>query len=222
MGDPDPELPARVVPRASDADRERTAELLREAAGRGQLDVEELDERLARAFAARTRAELATLSADVVHDDAQAPPAAIRPGEGGERWVVSVLSGNDRRGHWWVGPRVRVVNVMGGAELDLSEAELSGPTTEITVVSIMGGSEIRVPAGARVEVTRIGLMGGNDVKLGPQRPAADAPLIRLRLFALMGGNEVRRGPRRSRAERRLERERHRHGHPRRPPDPPRP
>jgi hypothetical protein len=44
--------------RASDSDREHTAELLRQAGGEGRLDVEELDERLQQAFAARTRAEL--------------------------------------------------------------------------------------------------------------------------------------------------------------------
>ena len=52
--------------RASDADREQTAELLRRAAGEGRLTVDELDERLAEAFTARTRAELEQLIADVV------------------------------------------------------------------------------------------------------------------------------------------------------------
>jgi hypothetical protein len=50
---------------ASDADRERVAERLRTAAGEGRLTPQELEERLERAFAARTDAELAPLVADL-------------------------------------------------------------------------------------------------------------------------------------------------------------
>ena len=59
----DDSLPAL---RASDADREHTADLLRHAMGEGRLTMEELDERLDLAYAARTQAELDTLTRDVV------------------------------------------------------------------------------------------------------------------------------------------------------------
>jgi hypothetical protein len=69
--------------RASDAERERTATLLREHAGVGRLDADELDERLERAYAARTQGELATLTADLPPlDRAQARPPAERGGWG--------------------------------------------------------------------------------------------------------------------------------------------
>ncbi|WP_316524506.1 DUF1707 SHOCT-like domain-containing protein [Kitasatospora brasiliensis] len=51
--------------RASHADRDRTAELLRVAAGDGRLTAEELDERLELALSARTIGELARLTADL-------------------------------------------------------------------------------------------------------------------------------------------------------------
>ena len=44
--------------RAGDADRNRTAELLKEAHAAGYLTLEETDERLGTALAARTRTEL--------------------------------------------------------------------------------------------------------------------------------------------------------------------
>jgi Domain of unknown function (DUF1707) len=56
--------------RASDADREGTADRLRRAAGEGRLSADELEERLEAAFAARTAGELAPLVADL-------PPDAI-------------------------------------------------------------------------------------------------------------------------------------------------
>jgi Domain of unknown function (DUF1707) len=51
--------------RVGDADRNRTADLLREAHVAGYLTFEELDERLGGALAAHTRAELDRLTADL-------------------------------------------------------------------------------------------------------------------------------------------------------------
>jgi Domain of unknown function (DUF1707)/2TM domain len=51
--------------RASDAEREATADRLRVAAGDGRLDPEELEERLEAAYAARTVGELTELTEDL-------------------------------------------------------------------------------------------------------------------------------------------------------------
>lgn len=58
---------------ASDAERERVAEALREHAASGRLDPEELEQRLELAFAARTRGDLAPLTADLPTAPAPAP-----------------------------------------------------------------------------------------------------------------------------------------------------
>jgi len=50
---------------ASDAERERIAEALRAHAAAGRLDPDELEQRLDRAFNARTRGDLAPLVADL-------------------------------------------------------------------------------------------------------------------------------------------------------------
>ncbi len=57
-------LPARSV-RASDAEREEAARRLRRHFAAGRLSAEELEERVERAYAARTRKELARLVADL-------------------------------------------------------------------------------------------------------------------------------------------------------------
>jgi hypothetical protein len=59
--------------RASDADRERVAQLLRDSAADGRLEMDELDERLDSAYAARTFGELRALTRDL-------PVVAPRPG----------------------------------------------------------------------------------------------------------------------------------------------
>jgi Domain of unknown function (DUF1707)/2TM domain len=62
--------------RASDAEREHHAELLREHAAQGRLTVDELDERLDRVYAARTHGELAPVVADL---PSPAAPRSPRP-----------------------------------------------------------------------------------------------------------------------------------------------
>jgi hypothetical protein len=58
--------------RAADADRTRVAERLRRAHDEGRLDLLEYDERLAAAYAARTYADLAALTADLPSEPARA------------------------------------------------------------------------------------------------------------------------------------------------------
>ncbi|WP_457784648.1 DUF1707 SHOCT-like domain-containing protein, partial [Streptomyces griseus] len=50
--------------RASDAERERIAEMLREAVAEGRLDMDEFDQRLETAYKARTHGELEPLVQD--------------------------------------------------------------------------------------------------------------------------------------------------------------
>jgi Domain of unknown function (DUF1707) len=205
--------------RASDADRERIAELLRHAAGEGRLTVDELDGRLDAAYASRTRAELDRLVADVVPADVGDKRAlpVIPAGEGATKWLISVLSGHDRRGRWRVAPKLINFCFWGGSEIDLNDAELTAPHTEIQVIAIMGGSTVYVPEGLDVTVSEVAIMGGNSVTLGDDRPLPGGPTVHIRLISVMAGSDVRRGRRLSRVERRerrearrLERRRRRH------------
>ncbi len=204
--------------RASDADRERVAELLRHAAGDGQLTVHELDERLDQAYAARTRADLEPLTADLqVPPEAQVPASrtfAVRRGAGGARWLVAIMGACDRKGRWRLAERSTNLNVMGGSDLDLNQVELASDEVELTVLAVMGGSDIRVPEGLNVEVSELAIMGANSVDVGEQRPHPGGPVLRLRLLSIMGGIDVKRGPKLSRAERKAlkEERRRRLGH----------
>jgi hypothetical protein len=58
-------LPQPHTVLASDTEREHIAEALRAHAAAGRLDTEELEQRLGRAFEARTRADLVALVADL-------------------------------------------------------------------------------------------------------------------------------------------------------------
>jgi hypothetical protein len=213
MGDSSDSLPE---PRASDADRERIVEVLRGAGSDGQLTVDELEERVSSAYAARTRTELERLTVDLsvgsLSDAAPAPAGTavggitVREGPGGTRWVVSIMGGHDKSGRWRLAPRCTVLNIMGGSDIDLNDAELSTPSTELNVYSIMGGGDIRVPHGVDVQVSNFALMGGNSVKLGDEAAPPGAPTIHVRLVSIMGGSDVARGRKPTKEERRRERQ----------------
>jgi hypothetical protein len=185
------------VTRASDAEREATVTHLREAAAEGRLTVEELTERLDAAYAASTRAELEPLTADLP----VAPSSVtVERGRGGTRFVLGILGGGDRRGRWRVAERVVVVNVFGGADLDLREATLAGPEITIWVISLFGGSDIIVPEGVYAELSSFALFGGDDLKLEGPAPPTGAPVVHVRTVSIFGGTDVttRRGRRRRR------------------------
>ena len=66
-------VPTPYAVRASDPERERVVEALRAHAAAGRLDPDELEERLGRAYAARTRADLVPLVADLPAPTTVAP-----------------------------------------------------------------------------------------------------------------------------------------------------
>ena len=65
--------------RASDAERETAVVSLREHGGQGRLDVDELEQRVGAAYAARTRGELADLLADLPGPAAARARAGVAP-----------------------------------------------------------------------------------------------------------------------------------------------
>ncbi len=171
---------------ASDAERERAALLLRDAAGEGRLTLEELSERLGWVYESRTSTELEAVTRDLPE---RALPAAA-PQRTPRRWVVAVMSGAKRKGRWRVEEQCVALALMGGARLDLRDAEIEGPRLDITAVSIMGGIKVIVPEGVEVEVSGVSIMGGKHVNIRDLPPRPGTPLIHVRVLALMGGVDV--------------------------------
>src|SRR5437588_3903879 len=94
-------MPANV--RASDADRDEAAAVLREATAEGRLDMSELDERLTVVYSAKTYAELAQATCDLPRAYG-ATPATGR--ETVRSRVIGFMGGLSRTGHWSVPGRL--------------------------------------------------------------------------------------------------------------------
>jgi hypothetical protein len=177
--------------RVSDAERERVAERLRDAAGEGRLTVEELDERLELAYAARTGGDLVPLTADLPQT-APGPelPEHRRAGKR-RRWIIAVMGGGNLRGRWLAGRKLTSIAIMGGGQIDLRNAVLTEGELRITIFSIMGGVDVIVPPGIDVELSGFALMGGNDAQVPPQDLPPGARRVHVRAISIMGGSDVK-------------------------------
>lgn len=197
--------------RASDAERERVAETLREAVAEGRLQMEEFEQRLEAAYKARTHSELEPLVRDL-----PAPGAAVAPvgsgnvpadrtgspvvnwaerigGPATSRGAFAFWGGFGRRGTWTVGRVFTAFAMWGGGEIDLREARFEDREVVIRCFAIMGGMQVTVPPELDVQVTGIGIMGGfGDRATGEGIPSPGSPRVRITGFALMGGVGVER------------------------------
>ncbi|MFF9491775.1 DUF1707 SHOCT-like domain-containing protein [Streptomyces flaveolus] len=219
MTDDAPEL------RASDADRERVAEVLRDALAEGRLDMAEFEERLDATYRARTYGDLAPITRDLPAGEGVVAPVPrvsmtkdlagsggwagrITGGEGSSTWAVAVMSGFERKGRWTVPKRFNCFAFWGGGELDLREANFADGEVVINCVAIMGGMNVVVPPGVEVVVRGIGIMGGFDHREEGVPAEPGAPRVVVTGFAFWGGVGVERKV--TRAERlRLKEERRR-------------
>ena len=177
--------------RASDAERDATVERLSAATGDGRLTLEEFSQRMERATAARTRADLDRLVADLPADAAAAGSAVASGTSAPPSWHISPVGGLRINGPWRMDRHVIVVSIVGGARLDLSEAQLAAPEVTLTKVSLVGGTRVTVPPGVRVQVSGFRLIGGTRVEGGPE-PGPGAPTVNIRAFSLVGGVRIYR------------------------------
>ncbi|MEU5939627.1 DUF1707 domain-containing protein [Micromonospora sp. NPDC047548] len=191
---PEPVHPGQI--RASNADRERVAAVLREAAAEGRLDLGELDERLGRLYAARTYAELGPLTQDLPAVGSPLFPVPMPTYDGAapvSRSGYALAGKFERSGPWSVGPEFTCLAFWGGGLVDLRDAIFTVGAVRIRAYALMGGLEIWVPEQATVHVTGVGVMGGFDHRAsGPGAPGA--PTITVGGFALWGGVAIKRKP----------------------------
>jgi hypothetical protein len=174
-------------------DREQIVQVLSVHFASGNLEMDELEDRLAAVYRAQSRPELERLVFDLpalppTVDPGGSPQLAPSSSVPPRGVLVAVMGGGSRRGNWMVPRHLKIYAVMGGYELDMREAIFAPGVTDIEVFAMMGGVDILVPPGVRVEVMGAGIMGGFDVSAGDASTYSESgPILRLSGVAIMGG-----------------------------------
>lgn len=197
--------------RASDADRERVAGILRDAYADGRLTAVEHEERLSEVYRATTYGQLlpvmrdlpvppGTLAVPTSNGLQVSPPPGdssltVHPGRSAqaEGAAVAVFGAFERKGLWTVPSDMSATCVFGGGELDFTHAVLTSHETVLTAVCLFGGLEITVPKGLTVRNEAVGIFGGSSVPTGAT--PVGAPVLVIKGAAIFGGIEVKRGRR---------------------------
>ena len=181
--------------RAADTDRIQVAQLLTDAAAQGRLQMSDYEDRLTRAYAAKTYDELDRLRSDLLG-------SSVSPQRGGackpapSMLLLAIMSAFERRGRWNVPEKLTTFALWGGGVIDLRYADFTSSDVEIHATSIMGGQTILLPPEVNVEITGHGVMGGFDHQVaGAGTPGA--PTVKIRGFALWGGVGIKRKSRKT-------------------------
>ena len=175
--------------RASDADRERAVEALREHLLAGRLTLEEFCERVDTALTARVTGDLVRVQQDL--PVVLAGPSG--PGRKPARFTAAVLGHVVRRGRVRLGPWALAASAFADLDLDLRDASMDRPRTAVTVLAAFANVDIYVPEGVNVDVSGLTILGHRrDWGRDTERPAA--PVIHVRVVGVAGTVDVWRVP----------------------------
>lgn len=183
----DPGLPQPHELRASDADRERVAQVLQDAHADGRITLEELEERLGVLYSARTLGDLAGLTGDLLPADQQPLNLDGKP-------VSAIFKKEQRGGRWVVPAELAVTAMFGTTKLDLREAILQNRRIVINATIVFGALEIEVPEG--LEVIRV--TKDKTIRLNKRPTEPGAPVIEVHTTNLVGEIKVKEPPKRKR------------------------
>lgn len=182
--------------RASDADRDRIADILRDALAEGRLDAEEHSERIDAVYRAKTVGELEPIVVDLPAAGPRAEGAAVRayddpadPGGPAEN-LVAVFSSSTRKGRWRVGRRTNAFSLFGNIEIDLTEALYGQRLSVINATSIFGNVEVRVPENISLRGSGTGIFGNFEV-VTLEAADPEAPVVVVNGYTIFGNVEAK-------------------------------
>ena len=133
------------------------------------LDESEFENLLEQAHSATSKLQLIAVVQNLPYieeNPTETPPeTSIKLNQGRiqeQDTMVAILGGNERKGIWRPARRTNMAAVLGGIDLDYTEAEFPPGVTEITAFAFFGGIELKVPDDLNVEVQAVPILGGVD------------------------------------------------------------
>lgn len=186
--------------RPLDTLRDETVDQLVMNYGHGHLSLEAFQRRLDQAYEAGDHPALVALTADL---ELEVDPGyvarkreemdfryAAESDRDDVEYMIDVLSGGERGGEWVAASEIRVLNLMGGSDIDFTGARFSSQTTTVRVVCFCGGVNIYVPEGVNTSIRTFNILGGVSNK-APSTLDPRAPRIVVEGLVMLGGVDVK-------------------------------
>lgn len=196
-------MPVTIEDRPLEAVREETVDRLIVNYGHGRLSLDAFQRRLDDAFDADSQQRLLVLTEDL---DLQVDAGYLEQkrqelgvryaderdmdGDGEVEYLVNVLGGSDRTGAWVAPAEIRVITVMGGGDIDFTDARFTSRTVRVRVLCLFGGVDIYVPEGVNATVKMFNVVGGVSNK-APSTMDPLAPRILIEGLVMFGGLDVK-------------------------------
>jgi hypothetical protein len=179
-----------AVIRASDGDREAAAARLNEAVSDGRLTLGEFSERLDRAYAARTRGDLAPLTADLPAIDPVRLPSRLR------RVMLGIFWDSRRAGPQPLEDEITAIALLGDAVIDLREAKATSNGITIRAYALLNDVDVIVPEGVAVELSGVAVIGDHRNTTRPVPAGTGRFAVKIHGHALLGDIQIfHRNPR---------------------------
>jgi hypothetical protein len=187
-----PDAPSLVALRDR---REAAIQRLADSFAEDLITIDEFDDRVARAHAAATVAELDALVADL---PAAAKSTALVPlavddkltAQATKKRIFAVFGSVERRGAWIVPDRVSVSAVFGASVIDFRDAKFSSKLITLDATTIFGSLEVIVPPQLAVECDGSSIFGSIESHGGAAVSDPERPVLRITGTAVFGAIDV--------------------------------
>ena len=196
---PRPEPNDIAAIRAADADREAVAERLRIAATEGRIEPWELDDRLGRAYRAKTYGDLETLLADLPAQPPFTSYPGIGPGIGTEpaTLVLRTTTLNIKQaGRWIVPRRITAESTTGWITIDFTQAFCAYREVTVEVITRTGWIQLILPEGWAARVGPLSTYTGHISNRAAETADPGAPTVIVTGHPLFGYIKIRQRYRR--------------------------
>ena len=104
-------------------------------------------------------------------------------------WHINIMGGSDRNGYWDVPRNLYLISIMGGSDIDFTDARFGCKKVTIYSFTLMGGNKIYVPENVNVVCQAFSFCGGVSNKAASVA-GRNAPTIVVKGFNMFGGTEI--------------------------------
>ncbi|WP_299072033.1 LiaF domain-containing protein [uncultured Paraglaciecola sp.] len=179
--------------------REEVIDTLIYSYSHGVISNEAFERRLDQAMKSQIHQEIADLAADLQKvEDPEFTTQKERqfnvnygsPESEETDTIVNILGGSGRSGQWTVPREIKILTIMGGSDIDFTDAIFTTPNVTIKILCLFGGNDIFVPENINVVSKAFCIMGGID-NSAPSIASRQAPTLTVEGLVMFGGLDIK-------------------------------